>query len=224
MTVRLTSAEAEQRIKHVRAARGDDRSNFCALVERAGLDPSKDLRFGNFSGVDFSGCKLAGYDFTGAALNGCGFGGASIVGAIFYQCEFSGPQKHIGQHHMIDAIDWVEAYNDARKSEHLLPSNFDQHITEGVYFKDFLGGPLMQCIIMPDALGEERKYAIEASTEEVSPSYRRFYASDTDASNRDTEVKDWLNAKLRIMAPFKYELHPLPRSKEPEKDILHRLT
>jgi Pentapeptide repeats (8 copies) len=43
------------------------------------MNPAWDLRFGDFSGVDFSGCDLRGFDFTGARLHGCCFDGAMIA-------------------------------------------------------------------------------------------------------------------------------------------------
>jgi uncharacterized protein YjbI with pentapeptide repeats len=56
--------EAMQRVAEARTA------NFAELMQLAGLDPARHLRFANWSGVDFSGSDLKGFDFTGARLIG----------------------------------------------------------------------------------------------------------------------------------------------------------
>jgi formylglycine-generating enzyme required for sulfatase activity len=58
-----------------------------ALVRKAGLDPTRDLRFENWSGVSFRGRDVRGWDFTGARLIGCDFTDALIAGARFDQVE-----------------------------------------------------------------------------------------------------------------------------------------
>src|SRR5882762_4186563 len=55
------------------------------LVEIAGLDPRRDLRFADLQGVDFSGSTLIGWDLTGADLQG-----AKFVGARLSNCVFTG--------------------------------------------------------------------------------------------------------------------------------------
>jgi Pentapeptide repeats (8 copies) len=60
-----------------------DASEFVKLVKIAGLNPSRDFRFTNLSGVNFSGSDLAGFDFTGASIEGASFVGARISGARF---------------------------------------------------------------------------------------------------------------------------------------------
>jgi hypothetical protein len=60
-----------------------DAVEFIELVKIAGLDPSKDFRFTNLSGVNFAGSDLAGFDFTGALIEGARFHDARISGAIF---------------------------------------------------------------------------------------------------------------------------------------------
>jgi len=42
--------------------------NFVELGAMVGLDPSKDYRFSDLRGVDFSNCDLRDFDFTGADL------------------------------------------------------------------------------------------------------------------------------------------------------------
>ena len=92
-------------------------NNFKSLIQLSGLDPTKHLRFADWSGVDFSGCDLNGYDFTGARLHGCNFKGARIVGARFDQAELGAvlhqpdrgphaPAKHTPMANLRDAEDW----------------------------------------------------------------------------------------------------------------------
>ncbi len=67
-------------ITAVIAAPADD---FVRLLAIAQLDPGRDLRFCDWSEIDFAGCDLRGCDFTGANLMGCRFAGARIAGARF---------------------------------------------------------------------------------------------------------------------------------------------
>src|SRR5215470_8423009 len=53
------------------------------MVIAAELDPSADLRYGNWRGFDLSGADLRGFNFTGADLTGARFDNAFIAGAIF---------------------------------------------------------------------------------------------------------------------------------------------
>ena len=80
-------------------------NNFVELIRLSGLDPSRHLRFADWSGVDFSACDLRGYDFTGARLYGCKFDGALIDGALFEQAEMN-------RSDLRSAADW----GDYRKS------------------------------------------------------------------------------------------------------------
>ena len=61
--------------QHVAEAATED---FRELLKITELDPTKDLRFMDWSGVDFSGCDLSGCDFTGANLMGCQFKDAKL--------------------------------------------------------------------------------------------------------------------------------------------------
>ena len=63
--------------------------DFAQLVRIAGLDPCKELRFGDFSGVCFRQADLRGFDFTGAKLHACDFSGALIEGARFDTAEIA---------------------------------------------------------------------------------------------------------------------------------------
>src|ERR1043165_853288 len=56
---------------------------FDQLAEVAGIDPTRDLRFADLQGVDFSGSVMKGWDFTGADLRGANFRGAQISECIF---------------------------------------------------------------------------------------------------------------------------------------------
>jgi restriction system protein len=75
-----TSKQIDDAIDRVIRA---ETSNFLKLVEISDLDPSKDFRFANLSGVDFSDCDLTGFDFTGASIEDTKFSRARIVGAKF---------------------------------------------------------------------------------------------------------------------------------------------
>jgi formylglycine-generating enzyme required for sulfatase activity len=57
--------------------------DFAELVKIAGLDPAKDLRFGNFSGVSFRDSDLRGFDLSGANLSGADFTRARVARARF---------------------------------------------------------------------------------------------------------------------------------------------
>jgi formylglycine-generating enzyme required for sulfatase activity len=61
--------------------------DFVRLLKIAKLDPSLHLRFGNFSGLDFSGCDLSGCDFTGANMTSCRFDYVKIAGARFDRAQ-----------------------------------------------------------------------------------------------------------------------------------------
>jgi len=69
------------------AVRSSPTSVFSELVETGGLNRAKDLRFANWSGVDFTGDDLQGFDFTGANLKDCCFEGTLIDGARFDLAE-----------------------------------------------------------------------------------------------------------------------------------------
>lgn len=60
---------------------------FTQAIVMAGLDPRRDLRFGDWSGLCLDGEDLRGFDFTGADLRGSTFVNALIEGANFQQAE-----------------------------------------------------------------------------------------------------------------------------------------
>lgn len=192
---------------HVRSARGHDCSNFCALVERAGLDPAKDLRYGNFSGADFRGCDLNGYDFTGAALNGCSFNGAEIVGATLIQCEFSGTiDGYDVRGHPVYADDIDEAWRLAQKSIIKMPVDFDKHIKCGAHFQDFEFSPLMHCVVLAQPDGRGLKLAIATSDDRVNAERLGWEVSSADHGDRLEDFADWLNRAVGFGSYFAYKV------------------
>lgn len=205
MTVRLTSDEAEERVKRVRSARGNDRSNFCALVKRAGLDPARDLRYGTFSGVDFAGCNLDGYDFTGANLRACKFIDARIAGATFSQCEFALPNDGTNGFDPSGAEDWREAYRRSNDTDLKVPHNFDLHIVADTYFRDFAFAPLMRCVVLIRPSREVVKFAIAVSNKEVSQCRRTWEAYDHNRPNRMRDFVDSLSRDLGFGNYYKYD-------------------
>ena len=78
----LSQSELDARKRRIDEAETDD---FAELIRIAGLDPTRHLRFADWSGVNFSGSDLRGFDFTGAKLIGCNFKEAQIEGARFDQ-------------------------------------------------------------------------------------------------------------------------------------------
>lgn len=122
--VRLPAETVAALIEAVGRAKTDD---FVALLKVAALDPGRDLRFCDWSEVDFSGCDLRRFDFTGANLMGCRFQGARIVGARFeaaqvdrtalrvaadwedYVRTWQAPPKTVGSRHLPDLAVFADA-------------------------------------------------------------------------------------------------------------------
>ena len=85
---RIPIDEFEQRVRDFDAAEGED---FARLIAATGLDPRRDLRFGDFAGCRLEGADLGTFDFTGCDLTGATFARedhgkvvrASILGATF---------------------------------------------------------------------------------------------------------------------------------------------
>lgn len=63
--MKITDKDAETFRKVLEA----DTSNFISLIEIAGLNPKRDLRYSDLSGVDFTDCDLRGCDLSGADLS-----------------------------------------------------------------------------------------------------------------------------------------------------------
>lgn len=208
MTVRFTSDEAEECIKRVRSVRGKERSNFCELVERAGLDPGKDLRFGTFSGVDFKDCNLDGYDFTGASLNGCSFYEAKIAGGTFAQCEYTfneAPYTRARQG-ITTATDSEDAYVKQISTNLALPECFDKHIAPGVHFSDFAFAPMMQCVVFAQPGSKGLKMAIEAAENEVDGCQAAWEVMNSEGLKGLHEYASWLNKALGLGHYFQYKV------------------
>jgi formylglycine-generating enzyme required for sulfatase activity len=77
---KLSVAELDELEDAIDHAPTDD---FAELIRVAGLDPTSELRFGDFSGCGFDGDHLLGFNFTGCDLTGASFNDARIAGAKF---------------------------------------------------------------------------------------------------------------------------------------------
>lgn len=73
----LSAEEIAKRCAAVDALGND--ACFVASCKAGGLDFHKDLRYGNWTGLDLSHEELVGCDFTGADVTGTNFSGARIV-------------------------------------------------------------------------------------------------------------------------------------------------
>jgi formylglycine-generating enzyme required for sulfatase activity len=86
--------ELEELVFLERQVRESSEESFVKLLKIAKLDPSLHLRFGDFNGMDFSGCDLSGCDFTGANMTGCRFDGAKIADGRFDRALLHREQLH----------------------------------------------------------------------------------------------------------------------------------
>ncbi|NEV77625.1 TGS domain-containing protein [Rhodopseudomonas sp. BR0C11] len=75
-----------QRIRAVRFCASDKLDD---LVRVTGLNPAKDLRYGDFTAFNFTDLDLRGFNFAGADLRGVCFDGAMIKGANFSRAKVS---------------------------------------------------------------------------------------------------------------------------------------
>jgi formylglycine-generating enzyme required for sulfatase activity len=130
-----------KRLEACRAQRFDD------LVRYARLDPARDLRCADFSGVDFSNCDLMGFDFSSTRLHNCRFDRAMISGARFDGAELGAVlhAREIGSHEpavmtavadLSKAADWPEYVRGWRKAEKPPPR---EHLEPGAIFSDAPG-------------------------------------------------------------------------------------
>lgn len=210
MTRALDNDDIVRRIERVKAAGGGSEANFVRLIEYAGLDPAKDLRFGNWTGVNFAGCDLAGYDFSGSVLVGCQFGGARINGAIFTQCEF-GRAYNFRRHgwsllfdstplgNIEAAADWEDAQETALGLEEKFPGRSD-HLLVGARFRDGLFGPLMTVIpSLPTYEGLGLKDIVFAVSDDITPLQNRV-----DAYRDGKPYVNWLSAKFKFRHDWVY--------------------
>ncbi len=119
--LQMTSDPAHaKKLARARAVAAAGTEDFASLIQIAGLDPKRSLRFENWSGVDFSGCDLRGFDFTAARLNGCRFAGALIAGARFDQAEIDGADLRAAKDWAAYQRSWAKAPQPVR-SDHLPP-------------------------------------------------------------------------------------------------------
>jgi formylglycine-generating enzyme required for sulfatase activity len=145
--------DVQARIQAVREAATDD---FTALVRIAGLDPRWDLRFFDWSGVDFSGCDLRGYDFTGANLTDCRFRGALVDGA-----RFDGAQ--VDRAALRQAADWSA---HARNWRPLDTRPGDRHLPNFAVFSDTPFAPELVALPAGEFLMGSPESDSEASSSE----------------------------------------------------------
>jgi hypothetical protein len=135
MSELVSVQEIGRKIRAVVTAPTDD---FSSLVEVAGLDPKRDLRFHDWSGVSFANQDLRGFDFTGARLVGCNFENARIEGARFDRAVLDvtpGSQRP----DILAVRDW-----GAFLSRWRAPSEVsDGHLRPGMVFQDAPFAPRM---------------------------------------------------------------------------------
>ena len=134
------SSEREIWAERARSVLSAESEDFRDLIDLASLNPKKELRFQDWSGVDFSGCDLRGFDFTASRLRGCKFEGTLIEGARFDQAE-------INSSNLRAAKDWERHVKYWRKAESLPP---DSHLPVGAVFQDAPFAPEM-VVIPPGA-------------------------------------------------------------------------
>ncbi len=144
--IRLPGYDIAAARARVRQARPGTR--FDELVRIAGLDRARDLRRGDWSGIDFSGCDLHGFDFSGARLWDCDFYHASITGARFDKAELGrapaatgGKQSDVVLLHQHP--DWPEVCREWRRSES--PTS-DLYLPRHTIFRDAPFAPEMVVI------------------------------------------------------------------------------
>jgi formylglycine-generating enzyme required for sulfatase activity len=77
---KLSVAELDEVLDAIDHVSTDD---FVELIRLAGLDPTRELSFGDFSRCGFDGDHLRGFNFTGCDLTGASFNEARIEGAKF---------------------------------------------------------------------------------------------------------------------------------------------
>ncbi|WP_158817971.1 SUMF1/EgtB/PvdO family nonheme iron enzyme [Methylocapsa sp. S129] len=77
---RMSVGDLEERIDAIDNSAVED---FVELIRLAGLNPTYELRFGDFSGCRFDGQDLRGFGFTGCDLTNASFKGARIERAEF---------------------------------------------------------------------------------------------------------------------------------------------
>jgi uncharacterized protein YerC len=86
----MTKRSTEVHEAVVRLIEEDDSLPFHELISEVGLDPTKDLRFCDWSGIDMSNNDLRGFDFTGCVFTEVNLEGAKIERAIFENADTTG--------------------------------------------------------------------------------------------------------------------------------------
>jgi formylglycine-generating enzyme required for sulfatase activity len=157
-----------ERMKDVTEAQTEEMRE---LLKTAGLDPSKHLRFQDWSGSSFRSNDLRGFDFTGARLLSCDFHNALIAGARFDQCEIDRvglvPQQRTD---LRAAEDWMAHVSGWTRSSSPMP---DSHLGVGSIFQDAPFAPEMVIIpagrfLMGAASGDDETQGNESPQHEVT--------------------------------------------------------
>jgi hypothetical protein len=155
MATSIPASAIARKIRDVAQAPALERSDFMALLRRAGLDPAMDLRGENWAGANFSGRDLSGCDFTGARLHGCNFRDAQISRARLDQAELGQILHYPGQDPELppactplanpwDAADWDKYTHAWRKGRSMRD---DSHLATGAIFQDAPFAP--QMVVIP---------------------------------------------------------------------------
>jgi formylglycine-generating enzyme required for sulfatase activity len=146
----LSPAEIEKRCKLIDEEETDD---FATLLRLAGLDPARNLRRADWSGVSFRNTDLRGFDFTAARLHNCDFTGARIAGARFAQAELGAvlhrgrdnprePARMTAIANLRAAADWAEyaaSFADSKRWKQPAELYYPSHLPVGAIFSDAPG-------------------------------------------------------------------------------------
>jgi hypothetical protein len=148
-------------------SRKAETNDFAELIKLAGLDPKKQLRLADWSGVSFAGCDLRGFDFTGARIDG-----ARV------------DQAEISDTNLPAARDWKTHVKNWRRASVLLD---DDHRPVGAVFQDAPFGPEMVAppagkFVMGSPEDEPERHESEGPQHEVTFAHR--FAVGRDAVTR----------------------------------------
>jgi len=179
--------EQPRRLTPEQAVAEANTESFPELVRLAGLDPARDLRFQDWSGVDFSGADLRGFDFTGARLHGCNFKSAMITNARFDQAELGGVEHTTSQWqrrcqhapavisdlaNLRAASDWEAFKKSWQRPDDAEPD--DAHLSEGAIFQDAPFAP--EIVVVP------------AGTFIIGSAHYEDGRSDTEGPQREISI------------------------------------